>query len=219
MLFRSGAGRVTDLLFPWPRGELTLGASAYPGARRWAHEAVAVAMSERCPRCLARMRERLAEAASDLGPDPVRLPTDVVRGQQGRLGPFDWVLIRRADETATLALHWRGTPYWSAHGLLWGEGPPDLRDADPLVLGPQLSRWLDGLPPDARLLPEQGPWLDRPTAQAEAQALTVLVQSVDEALRRGDLVTDPPPALRWQGHPRQSLNWQRVWALREPVVF
>lgn len=216
-----GAGRVSDLLLPWPRAELTLGASAFPQARRWAHADVAAAMGERCPRCVARMAARLDTAAADLGPDPVRLPNHLLRGAQGRLGPLDWWRLARSDETAVLVLGLRGTGVFTAHGLAWGDGPPDLRDADPLRLQASLRTLAALLPPGAQVWPEQGGPLDRAGLLAQADYLAALVAAVDAAQRRGDLETEVPPIEGlpggWQAHPRHVMNWQRCWALREAL--
>jgi hypothetical protein len=214
-----GAGTVTDLVLPWPHAELTLGASAFAGARRWAHADVAALMRERCPRCAERMAARLGEAAADLGQDPIRLPTATVSGAQGRLGPFEWWRLQRGEDTAVMVLSWGRRQWWSAHGLAWGEGPPDLRDGDALRVADALGTLLGQMPPGARIVPEQGPLLRREDLEAQRAGLRALVDAVDAALRRGALVTDEPPPAQRDPHPRQGLNWQRTWAQREGVVF
>ncbi|MBQ0958903.1 hypothetical protein KAK06_08020 [Ideonella sp. 4Y11] len=219
LLREAGAGRVTDVILPWPHAELTLGAKAFEGARLWAHADTAEAMRQRCPRCVERMAQRLGVAASDLGDDPIPRPTQLLRGAQGRVGPFDWWRLQRADETAVLALRWRGHALWSAHGLAWGDGPPDLRDGDALHLARSLDQLQAAMPGTARVLPEQGPWMAPAQLRAQRDEMRRLVDAVDAALRRGDLVTDTPPPAWAGGHPRQSLNWQRTWSQREAVVF
>lgn len=217
----SGAA-VRELVLPWPQAELTLGASAFPGARRWAHADVAAAMRERCPRCVQRMAQRLDSAAADLGPAPARLPTHRLTGSQGTLGGARWWRLARADETAVLVWHWPAARAWSAHGLAWGDGPPDLRDADPAVMERSLRALAQRVAADERVWPQQGAVMDRDGLRAQADYLAALVAAVDAAQRAGALETDAPPPLPgvaagWAGHPRHSLNWQRVWALREPL--
>ncbi len=221
--WRRLSGRaVRDLVLPWPQAELTLGAAAFGGARRWAHADVATAMQERCPRCVQRMAQRLGHAAADLGPAPARLPTHRLWGPQGTLGGADWWRLARSDETAVLVWHWPQARAWSAHGLAWGDGPPDLRDADPLAMERSLRALAQRVAEDERVWPQQGPLMDRVALLAQADYLAALVAAVDAAQRAGALETDAPPPLPglpapWAAHPRHGLNWQRVWALREPL--
>lgn len=219
LLREAGAGQVTDVILPWPHAELTLGATAFRGARLWAHQETAASMQQRCPRCVERMARRLEAAAGDLGPSPIPTPTHVLRGEQGRVGPFDWWLLPRAAQTSVLVLRRRGRAEWSAHGLAWGDGPPDLRDGDPLLMARSLQTLARQLTAAARVLPEQGPWMGAAQLHAQQSELRQLVDAVDAALRRGALVTDPPPAPWGSGHPRQGLNWQRTWSLREAELF
>lgn len=219
LLREAGAGRVTDVIVPWPHAELTLGATGFEGARLWAHQDTATAMQQRCARCVERMALRLGPAASDLGPAPIPHPMRLLRGAQGRVGPFDWWRLPRANETAVLVLRRRGQAVWSAHGLAWGDGPPDLRDGDPLQVAQSLQTLAARLTPTARVVPEQGPLIGPAQVRAQALALRQLVDAVDAALRRGGLVTDPSPPPWAGGHPRQALNWQRTWSLREAEVF
>jgi hypothetical protein len=217
----SGAA-VQDLVLPWPQAELTLGASAFAGARRWAHADVSTAMRERCPRCVQRMAQRLGPAAVDLGVAPARLPTHRLSGAQGTLGGADWWRLARAQETAVLVWHWPAARAWSAHGLAWGDGPPDLRDADPAVMERSLRALAQRVGPDERVWPQQGAVMDRAGLLAQADYLAALVVAVDAAQRAGALETDAPApwpgmAPEWAGHLRHGLNWQRVWALREPL--
>lgn len=218
-LRQAGAGRVTDVVLTWPHAELTLGATGFAGARLWAHQDTAQAMQQRCGRCVERMALRLGSAAADLGEHPIPRPTHLLQGAQGRLGPFDWWRLPRADDTAVLVLRWHGHAVWGAPGLAWGDGPPDLRDGDPLLMAQSLHTLAQQLTPAARVVPEQGPLIDPSQVRAQQLALRQLVDAVDAALRRGGLVTDAPPPPFNGSHPRQMLNWQRTWALREPVIF
>lgn len=94
---RQHCGRaITDIIDPWARAELVLGNAGIVGARSWAHRQVAVAMGEQCPHCVERLRQRIGVAASDLGDEPAQLPTLLLDGAQGRLGPFDWWALPRA---------------------------------------------------------------------------------------------------------------------------
>ncbi|MBQ0943735.1 hypothetical protein KAK07_10335 [Ideonella sp. 4Y16] len=219
LLREAGAGRVTDVILPWPHAELTLGARAFEGARLWVHADTAEAMRQRCPRCVERMAQRLGAAAADLGDDPIPRPTHVLHGAQGRVGPFDWWRLQRSDDTAVLALRWHGRALWSAHGLAWGDGPPDLRDGEALQLARSIDQLLARMSASARVLPEQGPWMTPVQLRRQRDELHQLVDAVDAALRRGDLVTDAPPAALSGRHPRQALNWQRTWSQREAALF
>lgn len=211
---------VSDVISPWARPEAVLGQAALGPARRWAHQSVAQAMQRQCERCEARLRQRLGAAAVDLGPSPVvRLPDHPLSGEHGSLGPWQWWRLWRAADSPVTLWRWRQAPWWSAPGLLWADGPPDLRDADLPSFQASLA-WLarlsaaDGV--EARFLPEQGPVMDR-DGLAETQAyLRGLAQAVSQALAAGGLASDPPSP--WAGlpprlaeHPRHAMNWQRVW--------
>jgi len=218
---------VSDVIAPWPRPELVLGQAGFPAARSWAPVPVAATMHERCPRCVARMRLRLAEAASDLGPDPVRRPGHLLQGEQGHLGPFQWWLLRRAEATPVTVFRLRNRPLWVAHGLLWGEGPPDLRDAELPAMTASYQRLATLAAPDgpaARWLPEQGPWLPADGPAQHAAYLRALVATVQQAQQHGGLETDLPARLPGtapvmnQGL-RHGLNWQRAWHLLEDSAF
>ncbi|MEX8494177.1 hypothetical protein, partial [Sphaerotilus sp.] len=129
-LQRVSGRRVTDVIAPWPRPELVLGQAGLVGARRWAHEDVAGAMQERCPRCMARLRLRLGTAASDLANAVIALPDHRLQGDHGTLGPLRWQRLWRSDETAVTLWSLPRAHLTTAHGLLWSDGAPDLRDAD-----------------------------------------------------------------------------------------
>lgn len=219
--------RVTDVMAPWPRPELVLGQSAYVGARLWAHASVAAAMRERCPRCEARLRLRLGRAASDLGPQPIRIARWHLQGTQGRWGPWSWWLLQRADATSVTVFRLRNTPLWVAHGLLWGDGPPDLRDAEPAAMRASLTRLVhlsaaDGA--QARWMPEQGALLDAGAPQRHSQYLDSLQQAVARAQEQGALETELPDTLsgvpaQTLAAPRHALNWQRMWQLEEQASW
>jgi hypothetical protein len=142
---RRTSGRpITDVIAPWTRPELVLGAAGLRSARRWAHAEVAAGMRERCPGCIERLARRLGDAAGDLGTDGAPLPDHLLTGPSGRLGPWHWWRLQRstgsshnsgADEpqhrvaqTVTL-WHLDRAGLWLAPGLLWNDGAPDLRDS------------------------------------------------------------------------------------------
>jgi hypothetical protein len=226
-LKRATGWQVTDVIAPWPRPELVLGQSAFVGARWWAHEAVAAAMRERCPRCEARLRLRLGSAAGDLGRHPIRIAQALLRGEQGQVGPWRWWRLRRADATSVTVFRHHQAPLWVAHGLLWGDGPPDLRDAEPGVLTgavAQLLQWaaVDGQA--ARWVPEQGPMQDAAAPQRHLVYLAALQEAVGAAQARGALETEVPDTLpgvpaSTTAAPRHALNWQRMWQLMEQASF
>ena len=98
--------RLGHVVSPWARPELVLGAAGVqqwlraahlPAARHWAHASVAAAMARQCAPCEGRLRLRLQGAESDLDGPPVHLPDRRLTGAQGRLGPFDWWRMARAE--------------------------------------------------------------------------------------------------------------------------
>jgi len=219
--------RVTDVISPWPRPELVLGATAFADARVWSHADVATAMRERCPRCVERMKSRLAGAAGDLGAKPIRIAGRLFQGEQGALGPFQWWRLQRSDATAVTVFRLIDRPLWVAHGLLWADAPPDLRDAE---LGPMAAAYAklaelahaDGQ--SAHWLPEQGNLMAADAPARHARYLQQLQADVKTALRLGTLETDPPPPPAANTLPlddglRHSLNWQRAWHLLEASAF
>ncbi len=229
---------VTDVIAPWPHPELVLGQAGLDGARLWAHADVAQTMSQRCPRCVERLSQRLGDAAADLGPQPIRLPQQLLQGDSGQLGPWRWWRLWRATDasgaSATLAtpvtVWWHAASgLFSAHGLLWGDQAPDLRDtrwADLQSATEQLAQISAQLhhPAPLRWLPEQGPLLsaDAPALQlAYGQAL---VAAVRRAQNEGRAETDAPlplpgvPAAQQSGV-RHALNWQRLWRELEQEWF
>lgn len=219
--------RITDVIAPWARPELVLGATAFAGARLWSHADVAAAMRERCPGCVARMKPRLAGAARDLGPHPVRIAQHLLQGEQGVLGPFRWWRLQRSDATVVTVFRLVDQPLWAAHGLLWADAAPDLRDAE---LGPMALSYAklaelalaDGAA--ARWLPEQGNVMESDAPARHARYLQQLESDVMAALHEGRAETEPPPPPAAHTLPlgdglRHSLNWQRAWHRLEQRAF
>lgn len=214
-LQRGTGRRVTDVIAPWPRPELVLGQAGLAGARRWAHEDVAHAMQERCPRCVERLRLRLGSAANDLGANPIALPTRLLHGEHGTLGPLRWWRLRRSADTSVTVWSVPRARLTTAHGLLWAEGAPDLRDAESGHLD-EAWQQLEALGETARWLPEQGPLLDGSAPRQHRAYLQALRTAVEQAQDRGAPESDPAPKLAGvedqfgQGQ-RHALNWQHVW--------
>ncbi|MEX8519169.1 MAG: hypothetical protein AB3X44_11725 [Leptothrix sp. (in: b-proteobacteria)] len=215
--------RITDVIAPWPRPELVLGQAGLPGVRRWAHAEVAQTMRERCPRCVQRLRLRLGTAADELGPTPIALPDRLLHGSHGQLGPWLWWRLQRAPGTPVTVWRLVNQPLWSAHGLLWADGAPDLRDADlgALQAATQTLQRLAAADGNrARWLPEQGPLQGANAPADHLRYWSALQSAVASAYARGDLETAPPAALPDlpAGMPlgmRHSLNWQHVWRVSE----
>jgi hypothetical protein len=215
-LRRVSGQRVTDVIAPWPRPELVLGQAGLAGARRWAHEDVARAMQNRCPRCIERLRQRLGPAATDLGAGPIALPVHRLQGDHGVLGPLRWWRLRRSADTAVTVWSVPRARLSTAHGLLWAEGAPDLRDAESDAMEAAWQR-LDLLGETVRWwLPEQGPLLDGSGPPQHRAYLQALRTAVEQAQDRGALESDPAPVLDgvaggFHRGGRHALNWQHVW--------
>jgi hypothetical protein len=215
--------RITDVVLPWPRAELTLGASAFAGARLWAHKDVARVMQQRCATCTQRMRGRLGDAGSDLGDNPVRLPTNTVQGTSGTLGPFKWWKLERDRETPVLVLAPRGVPLITTHGLLWPRQVPDMRDSSVSAMVAatrKLQRIVADGPEDLlQTLGEQGSLrLASVVVQDHLTYWLQLERAVAQGLAAGDDGVTPSPlgldadqAQRLQ----HDLNWQRAWRQAE----
>ncbi len=121
---------ITDVISPWPRPELVLGAAGLPQARHWAHVDVAQAMRAQCARCVIRLRQRLGAAAVDLGAANACVgPSAGCTEPDGQLGPFDWWRLQRAPGVPVTVWQVRGRGAMTAHGLLWAGDAPDLRDS------------------------------------------------------------------------------------------
>ena len=207
---------VTDVVAPWPRPELVLGQAGWTGARRWAHADVAQAMAERCPRCVERLRQRLGPAATDLGPDPIALPDRLLRGNHGTLGPLRWWRLQRSADTAVTVWSLPRARLLTAHGLLWADGAPDLRDAESEPLQQSWTRMQALAVAGDRWLPEQGPLLDHAAPLQHQAYLQALRTAVEQAQERGGLESEPAPQLAdvdavFHRGGRHALNWQHVW--------
>lgn len=205
----------TDAIVPWARAELALGAGGLAPRRLWAHARVAAAMREQCARCVERLRQRLGGAAGDLGDDPVRLPTELLDEERGQLGPFDWWLLPRAAGRVVTVLRHRASGVTSAHGLLWGDGPPDARDADLALLEAAVQALQRMGTASTRWVGESGPLLDAAGVARQADYLRALRAAAHEAVEQGRIGLDPPalagPAAIDAAHPRHALNWQHAW--------
>jgi len=231
VLRRQLGWRVTDVINPWSRPELVLGNQAFvqgpKPARLWAHADVAAAMQRQCPHCVERLHQRLGDAAADLGPAPILLPTHRLHGQAGQLGPWRWWRLERSGATQASQVvtvwHLAGQPWWWAPGLLWADGPPDLRDTHAPALAAALAQLEElvraehaeraeraerarrsvfpaagkvGLPiSPARWLPTQGPWLGAGAPQDQRAYLAALQAAVRASQEAGALETEPPAVL------------------------
>lgn len=219
---------VTDLLTPWAHAEAALGAAGLGAPRHWAHAAVAAAMAEQCVHCVERLRQRLGAAADDLGDDSIRLPQQLLQGAQGRVGPFDWWVLPRARGRVVTVLRHRASGVAAAPGLLWGDGPPDTREADVALLQAALQRLPQLAPTAQRWVGGSGPVLDTAALRHQALYVQALRQAVQQAVVEGGAETSPAelPApgaqagvamlfKAWADHPRHALNWQRAWRQAE----
>ncbi len=228
---------ITDVISPWPHPELVLGVAGLGNVRHWAHADVAATMRQRCPRCVARLREQLLAppaaasqptaraiaAAADLNAQAVRVPQRHLHGSQGRLGPWRWWRLSRGPGAPVTVWQWRDTSLRVAHGLLWADGAPDARDADVQTLA-RSTHALGSLPGDrsapAQWLGEQGP----PSVGLQAQNQRYwaeLLRDLQAAQSRGELETADPaaPAGLPANDPRHALNWQRAWRQLEAGSF
>jgi hypothetical protein len=217
---------ITDVIAPWPRPELVLGVGGVARARHWGHAEVAQGMQRQCPGCVERLRLRLGAAQADLGDNPIHLPEGWLVGEQGRIGPFDWWLLWRAPQRPVTVWRLRGQALLAAHGLLWGDGPPDARDAqlDSLIRSTQALQPLSAAIAGARWLPEQGPLQDAGAPRRHVDYWQQLQRQAQQAVQRGDAAGGPAP--RWPGlpeawatHVRHTLNWQHAWREAEDAMF
>lgn len=218
--------QVSDIVNPWARPELVLGNRAWPQAALWAHAAVAAAMHQQCAHCEERLKVRMGAAAQDLGADTVvtvpgapGVPGGLVSGDHGELGPWVWWMLKRTPDQPVLVWRLKRAALWSAPGLLWADGPPDLRDGDLRTLQAslqQLSRLVQHDGATLTWLPEQGPAQGPALLAQSAAYLEALAQAIRAKQAGGGLETDAParwPGLPagWAEHPRHALNWQRAW--------
>jgi hypothetical protein len=209
----------TDVISPWPRPELVLGQGGMPDARSWAHASVAEAMAQRCGVCIERLRLRLNTPADAPAEPPPRLPDRRLQGDQGQLGPFDWWRLERGGDTPVTVWRHRASGIATAHGLLWTDGAPDLRDThlDDMVAATQALLTLPGAPAPVRLwLPEQGTPAAGDAPAGHLRYWAALEAAVTQAQADGQAETDPAPDLagidaRLNHGPRHALNWQRAW--------
>lgn len=218
---------VTDVISPWPRPELVLGASGLAPARHWAHAEVAEAMRQRCPGCVQRLRVQLGAPAGELDETAVQLPTHLLQGDAGRLGPWQWWRLSRGSGFPVTVWQFRDVPLRIAPGLLWAPGAPDGRDADlrSLARSTALLEALPGAPSTQpgtplRWLGEQGP----PSTDLPARHRRYwdgLQQAVQSAQAAGALESAPAPPVADvpADDPRHALNWQRAWRQLEAEEF
>lgn len=210
---------ISDVISPWPRPEAVLGAAGLAHARHWAHADVARAMRTQCARCVARLRQRLGAAASDLGPvkAAVRLPERRLRGESGQLGPLDWWRLQRAPGVPVTLWRVRRSGVLAAHGLLWAGDAPDLRDSRVEAMRAATQRLAELAAGTSALMGEQG----EPAALDEVRVHLDYWNALDDAVRhaqaRGDDATSVSVMLlpgidasRTQGA-AHALNWQRAW--------
>lgn len=225
---RETVGRgVTDVVSPWPRPELVLGARAFGRARHWAHAEVAQAMRSQCADCVARLRQRLGVAAADLGARPARLPDHLLHGASGRLGPFDWWRVQRAPGITVTFWHVRGAALMTAQGLLWAGGLPDLRGSDLahlLAATRQLRAIVAAAAPALRLLGEQGALTGLAQVDAHLHYWDALAAAIDAAQASGGDGTQTSQALPGVDAVQLSslaheLNWQLAWRQAEDAAF
>ncbi len=217
---------VSDVISPWPRPELVLGAAALPRARHWVHADVARALRTQCARCIAGLRRRLGPAARDLGSDAgiVRAPTRLLRGEQGTLGPFDWWRIERARGVPLTLWHARAGGVLTAHGVLWTGDVPDLRDSTIASMRAATLR-LQSLGTEARwVLGEQGDPATPGEVQQHLEYWTQLASAVERHQAQALEETLVPRTLpgvdaqRLQGA-AHALNWQRAWRQAEDAAL
>ncbi len=212
---------VTDIVSPWPRPELVLGAATLPRAQSWAHTQVADVMRTSCPGCVERLRLRLGDSATDLGSDPVRVPERRVAGTHGVLGPWRWRLLTRGAGHPVTVWEHRASAVRFAPGLLWGGEAPDGRDADLMALAASthaLADWGSG-GVAARWIGEQGSAMDTTAVRRHARYWDWVLEAARRGVARGDDETRlpvPPPDLQaLADSPRHALNWQRAWRQSE----
>ena len=221
----------TDVISPWPRPELVLGQAGMPAARSWAHADVAAAMAQRCAHCVERLSARLGRHADELGEPAIRLPDQLLHGDEGRLGPFRWWRLARGGDTPVTVWWHPASGVFTAHGLLWKDGAPDLRDtriADLQTATEALQALSDRqvLPYDrmARWLPEQGALAEISAPGEHLRYWAALAAAVAQAQADGRPETDPAPDLAGidpalTRSPRHALNWQRAWRQAEESGF
>jgi hypothetical protein len=214
---------ISDVISPWPRPELVLGAAGLPRARHWAHADAARAMRSQCVRCVARLRQRLGRAATDLGDAPVvRLPQHRLHGASGTLGPFAWWRLERAAGTPLTLWRARAAGVLTAHGLLWPGDAPDLRDSSIAAMRAATAALAAIAREDDRLLGEQGAPARRAEIDAHQAYWSALDTAVQIALAQAQDATAVPRVLPGvdtsrTGGAAHALNWQRAWRQAEDM--
>jgi hypothetical protein len=210
---------VTDIVDPWARAELVLGNAGFSGVRLWAHRQVAAAMGEQCPQCIDRLRQRIGPSSVDLGDQPARLPTQLLDGTHGRLGPFDWWALPRAAGRIVTVWRHRASGVSSAHGLLWFDGPPDGRDADLRTLAASTLHLATLAAAGTRWVGEQGPPGPADAPVLQAAYWRAVLDAAQRGVAAGAIAAEVPELTGWPealvGHPRHPLNWQRAWRQAE----
>ena len=210
---------VTDVVNTHVAPELSLGNSAFPGARLWALPQVIAAMQERCGQCLARLKDQIGPAGRSLVNEAIRVPTGLV--QPGRLGPFDALALDRQPGEPALVLRHRRSKIVIAQGLLWADAVPDLYGTTSEALLQSLGA-LERFATGARLIGEQGDVVGPAALAAQRSYVEALRQAVRQRLASGDVQGDVPlPAYaELPGYATQHpLNVQRVWRELEPELF
>lgn len=221
---RWGARAIT-VISPWPQPELVLGVAGLGRDMvHVAHADVARQMAQRCAACVDRLRARLGAAAADLGAgDPVRLPTRLLQGEYGGLGPWRWWRLQRADDVTVTVWQHSLSGIVAAPGLLGdGGAPPDGRDADlrQLAAATAALATLPGMQPPQGWIGDQGGPQGAEAPRDVSAYWQALQQAVDAALERGDdgqavPATLPGIAQHVTAHARHALNWQRAWRQAE----
>jgi hypothetical protein len=216
---------VSDVISPWPRPELVLGATGLPRARHWAHADVARAMRVQCARCVSRLRQRLGAAASDLA-RAARLPERRLHGASGRLGPFDWWRVERAAGVPVTLWRVRSTGVLTAPGLVWNGDAPDLRDSDVASMREATAKLaaIAAAAGTSAILGEQGEPAGASEVEAHQRYWQALDAAVRDALEQARDATDVPRTLpgvdpaRTAGN-AHALNWHRAWRHAEDAAF
>jgi hypothetical protein len=229
--------RVTDVALPMAQPEFVLGASGYTQARVWTTQDLDATLRHRCTDCVAQWRLRLGEASADLGDSPVRWADTTASEAQGQWGPFTWQAwqLMRRDGTDLPGLLWwhPAARVGGAWGLLWGEAPPDLRDADVASLLAAREGWVEQVSAwnpsgDGVWLGSQGQPMAAGIWQADSAVFAYwahLHESAREGVENGQLLAASPPKSNgrwpapWAEHPRHALNWQRIWRQAEEALF
>ncbi len=240
---------ITDVVNPRARAELALGNAGLPKARHWALAEVAQAMQRQCPTCVARLREQLGERATDLGRQPIHLPTRLLRtpgSGRDKLGPFDWQRVVLGPQHVVSVWRHRASGITAAWGLLWLDGPPDGRDADIALMAAAVEHLTAPKPTVAFQAPtlwvgEQGAPTGDEGVAVQAQYWRRMWSHAQAGVAAGLDLPDPPADLLPPGGAQQlglaaaaaagqspgptaqqlrhALNWQRAWRQAEDAFL